>query len=84
MQDPSPALLQRFGLDHAKGVIVTMVRPGSPAEEAGLRPGDVILEAGFKKVEGAADLRKRLSKGDTTVLLVERGEATIFTTIKRS
>jgi serine protease Do len=84
VQDPSPVLMQRFGLDRAKGAIVTMVRPASPAEEAGLRPGDVILEAGMKKVENAADLRKRLAKGDTTVLLVERGDSTIFTTIHRS
>jgi serine protease Do len=84
VQDPSSALMQQFGLKQAKGVIVTSVKPLSPAEDAGLRPGDVILEADFKPIENAAGLRSTLSDAESAVLLVGRGDSTIFTTIRKS
>ena len=84
VQDSTPTLRQRFGIKQKAGVIVTSVAPGSPAEEADLRPGDVILEAGFEPVEDAESLQSRLSDLDSAVLLVARGEATLFTTIRRS
>ena len=84
VQNPTPALMQRFGLHKANGVIVTSVRPVSPADEAGLRPGDVILEAAFDSVETVAELKERLEAAETAVLLVARGDSTVFTTIRRS
>ncbi len=84
VQDPTPAVLQRFGLEQADGVVVTSVRPVSPADEAGLRPGDVILELGSDPIENAKELRERLKGADRAVLLIERGESTIFTTIRKS
>jgi serine protease Do len=83
VSDPTPTLLQRFGLEAAKGVIVTAVRSASPAEEAGLRPGDVILEAALKPVTTAAELNERIGDEKSAVLLVQRGDSTIFTTIHR-
>ena len=83
VHDPTPALLARYGLDETKGVIVTAVQPVSPAEEAGLRPGDVILEAEFDAIDDAADLRKRLGDLESAVLLYSRGDSTVFTTIRR-
>ena len=84
VQNPTPVLMQRFGLEEAKGVIVTSVRPVSPADDAGLRPGDVILEAAFDPVGSVAELWERLEGAETAVLLVARGDATVFTTIRRS
>ncbi len=84
VQNPTPALMKRFGLEEAKGVIVTSVRPVSPADDAGLRPGDVILEAAFDPVGSVAELWERLEGVETAVLLVARGNATVFTTIRRS
>jgi S1-C subfamily serine protease len=38
-----PATALRLGLEHANGALVETVYPQTPAEEAGLKPGDVIL-----------------------------------------
>lgn len=39
-----------FGLDKAEGVIVSDVKRGSPAEKAGLRVGDIIIEINGEKI----------------------------------
>jgi serine protease Do/serine protease DegQ len=74
--EPVPSeLAQRLDPPAAAGVVVTSVAPGGPADRAGLRPGDVILEldrqiivdvAGFRKVVGA------LAPGQTVPLYVHR------------
>jgi serine protease Do len=84
VQDPTPAVLKRFGLEEASGVVVTAVRPVSPAADAGLRPGDVILELGSDPVKNADDLKQRLADEERAVLLIGRGDSTIFTTIRKS
>ena len=55
---PNPVLLRSFGADH--GVVIASVEPGTPAERAGLKIGDVIVS-----VEG-----KAISNGDDLVALV--------------
>ena len=84
VQDPTPAVLKRFGLEEASGVVVTAVRPVGPAADAGLRPGDVILELGSDPVKDADDLKQRLADEERAVLLIGRGDSTIFTTIRKS
>ena len=79
----SRLIFARYGLDATQGVSVTAVQPVSPAEEAGLQPGDVILEAEFDAIDDAADLRKRLGDLESAVLLYSRGDSTVFTTIRR-
>jgi serine protease Do len=44
-----------YGVDH--GVLVNSVMKGSPAEKAGLQPGDIIVEVNGKKVTDGAELR---------------------------
>jgi serine protease DegS len=41
-QDVTPALAAAYGLREPRGVLVSTVTEGSPAQRAGLRPGDVI------------------------------------------
>ncbi len=54
-------LRQQFRVpDGVGGVIVTGVRPGSAAEEAGLRPGIVILQVDGENVSSADDLRAKI------------------------
>jgi serine protease Do len=50
----NPVLLRSFGADH--GVVVSSVEPGSPADRAGLKRGDVIVGADGKKISNGDDL----------------------------
>ncbi|AOS77736.1 MULTISPECIES: Do family serine endopeptidase [Hydrogenophaga] len=55
-QDVNQPLAESFGLDAPRGALVAQVEPGSPADKAGLRSGDVILRVGKDPVERIADL----------------------------
>jgi len=49
-------VLVRYSLSVGKGVFVTEVASGSPADKAGIKPGDVITAIGGKDVSSAEDL----------------------------
>jgi serine protease Do len=53
------------------------VSPGSPAEKAGLKDGDIIMEADAKEIDedrSLASVISELSPGDTLVMKVRRGD----------
>ena len=81
----TPQIAESLGLDRAQGVVITMVEPGSPAEEAGLRPRDVIVEIDRKSILKLSDYQKavtRIKKGKGVLFLVRRGETTLFLALK--
>lgn len=85
VQDLTPELADRLGTPETAGVVVTGVADGSPADEAGMRPGDVILEINRGAIKDVDDYRKAVSgiaKGETVLLLVRRGENTLFFALK--
>jgi serine protease Do len=49
-------LAQSFGLPDERGALVASVDPGSPAEKAGLKPGDVVLSLDGKRIGDSAEL----------------------------
>jgi serine protease Do len=53
IQDITPELAKSFGLKSSKGVIVSDVVKGSPADQASLQRGDVILRFNGKEIENA-------------------------------
>ena len=63
-----------FGLDEAQGVLVAEVFENSPADEAGLREGDVILEIDGRPVKNQFGFRSHIatSPGSTVNLLIHR------------
>ena len=87
VQNLTPEIAESLGLDAStKGVVVGMVAPGSAADDAQLRRGDVILEVNRKPVKDAAAFRsavKATEKAKSLLLLVKRGDSTIFLALKR-
>ena len=60
MQEITPELARSLGLPTLDGALVAAVDPGSPAERAGVRRGDVIVGVDGRPVRGPADLRVRV------------------------
>jgi serine protease Do len=56
IQEVTQSLAQSFGLDRPRGALVAQVEKGSPAEKAGLKPGDVLLGVNGKTVERSAEV----------------------------
>jgi len=62
LSDLTPDLRQQLQADDAvQGAVIERVTPGSPADNAGLQRGDVILEVNRQPVHSAADVQKALS-----------------------
>ncbi len=57
IQDLTPDLATAMGIPGRQGAVVSAVEPGSPAQKAGLRPGDVVVAADGHPVRSATDLR---------------------------
>ena len=78
MIEPSKPFIGIF-MNPAKptGILVINVQPKSPADEGGLKPGDVILKIDDQLVKDISDLRKKLEQydaGDLVTLSIQRAE----------
>lgn len=76
---------ERYGLDLESGVLISAVDPDGPAVDSNLRAGDVIVEANGKDIKNLKELRsviESLSSGKVLRLLVQRGESSLYTTLK--
>ncbi len=86
VQNLTPEIAESLGVDaKTKGVVVASVEPGSPADEAGLQRGDVVLEVNRQSVENEGAYGraiKKIEKGKSVLLLVRRGDNTIFMALK--
>ena len=81
VQSLTPALAHELGLKDSRGVVIREVRDGSPAENAGLRAGDVISEVDRHQVASSTDLQQALQrhpKGSPLLLLVHREDQSIY------
>lgn len=78
IQPVPPELRRELGV--SGGVMISGVQAGSRAEQAGLQPGDVILEANRKAVNKPEDLINAAKAAGKNALLlrVARGDAAVF------
>jgi serine protease Do len=82
----SPPVREKFEIPASvqHGVVVTDVKGDSAAARAGIRPGDVILEANGQRLAEPAQFEKIYSGPESrTVLLVFRQGGTIFVVLKK-
>ncbi|MEO0122902.1 MAG: DegQ family serine endoprotease [candidate division WOR-3 bacterium] len=66
-----------YNISAKKGVVVTSVESNSPAGDAGIQVGDVILGIGNKDIKNIADFKnavQNLRKGKPVIFQVQRGE----------
>ena len=76
IQDVSSRLAKKKGLKSDEGAYVSDVVDNSPADSAGIKEGDVIVEFNGKKIQDADDLLRAVQKtkpGTKTSILVMRG-----------
>jgi len=85
VEELTPYLAQRLGVKRIHGVVITYVVPGSPAHEAGLSRGDIILKINRHPIEDLNDYQDIINSakpGDTLLFLIERREGTLFVALK--
>jgi len=79
IQEMTPELSQQFGLKDAYGALIGDVAKGSPADKAGIKRGDIILEFNGKKVQEVGNLRNMVAQskvGSEVSLLIQRAGKT--------
>jgi serine protease Do len=77
----TPSIAKELKLSEPRGVIVRGVRSGSPAENAGIRAGDVITEVDRQTVADAAQMKRALEKhpkGAPVVVMVRRDGTSLY------
>ncbi len=76
-----------FGVKSGNGVLVRSVKKGSPAENAGLRAGDVIVKVDGERISDAADLRSALrghrGKAFPITIVRDRREQNVTVTLPK-
>ncbi len=85
VQPLTPELAQELGVPDRSGVVVAEVKDGSPAAEAGVQPGDVIVQVNRKPVRTVGELRRALAAqkpGEMTLFQIHRKDASLFVALK--
>ncbi len=81
----TPELARRYELTETRGIVVTGVAPGSSADEAGISPGNVILELDRQPVNTLAEYEKILKQAadkDSVLLLIKTRRGNRFAMVK--
>ena len=76
----SPELAETFGVQATRGVIITGVLQAGPAAQAGVLPGDVIIQVAEQPVRNVAEMMTAvaaLAPGQASAFTVQRGRETI-------
>lgn len=85
VREITPDLVRQYSLRRDSGVVIVGVDTGGPADQAGLRPGDIVLELNRRRITTLSDWEEALSRiqpGETVLLLLDRGGRTYFVPLK--
>jgi serine protease Do len=84
LQEVTPELAQQYDLAKTSGLVIVNVENNSPAADADLRTGDIILEVDRMPVKSIAAFNRKISqhkRGDTILFLINRDGSTLFLTL---
>jgi serine protease Do len=85
VEELNPRLAKELGLKEKHGLVIVKVETGSPAAEAGLKVGDLILEVDREPLRNLRAFKRKMQKygkGETILLLVKRGGSTLYLTVR--
>ena len=85
VREMTPEIAARLGLDETGGVFIADITPGSPAAEAGLKAGDLILEINQQRIDDMAAYQRiasRIGQGESALFLIKRGSHTLYFSLK--
>ena len=86
LEDLNPQMKGLFRPKNSQGVLVANVQPGSPADLAGVRPGDILLSVNRQPVNSTKQAVEVISKAkdsDSLLLLLRREEGTFFAALAK-
>ena len=85
LQNLTPEMARAQGLDDSQGVGVAGVQPDSPAAEAGLRPGDILVQVNRRAVGSIDDVKAAMAANDSDqlLLLVKRQQGNLFVALSK-
>lgn len=86
VENITPDVARQLGYDKmVEGVVITKVKPGSPAAMAGIRPGFLILAINHQKIANVNDFNEalnNLAEDKRVLILARQGEVTRFYSLK--
>jgi serine protease Do len=86
VMDLNPTVAKQLGIDKdERGVVIVNVEPGAPADEGGIRRGDVIGEINRQRITTVSEFNRiaaRLNPGDGVLLFVNRGGRKFYQTLE--
>lgn len=83
LQPVTPEIAKELGIKKSEGIVVTNVEPNSPAAEAGLRRGDIILEVNKQLVNNMKEFPGAIRKdGKAVLFLIYRNGATFYVSLR--
>jgi len=86
VQEITPEIAEHLGLSNVTGVIITQVKSGSPADEAGIQTGDIIRQINRSRISSLKEYRSvmpRAVSGDSVLVLIHRGNSKFFAVIRK-